>query len=241
MFVPIGTEESQPRRAFPVVTVSLVAVNILVFLFEVVLLLTAGQSALQWFFANVGVVPRAISGSADQAIPSYLTPLTGMFVHGSLTHLATNMVYLLAFGDNVEDRLGPMRFMVFYLTAGIGAILFHVFLNPVSEVPTIGASGAVAGVLGGYLLLFPEGKVRMFIFAGPLTRVRRTSAVFFLGIWFLMQLFSGVGSLGVTTAETSSVAYWAHIGGSVIGLSVAALYKTLRPRSTRPANLERPV
>jgi len=220
MFVPIGTEEEIPRRRFPVVTVILAALNSLVFLLEVYILLTGGEEALNGFITSFGVVPAAIAGGQ-----SLYTLFTSMFVHGGLTHVAFNMLYLLAFGDNVEDRLGRWRYVIFYLLAGLVAALAQIAVDPTSQVPSVGASGAIAGVLSGYILLFPQGVVRMFLFMGPLTRIRRVPAVMYIAFWFITQFFNGVLSLGVATAETGGVAYWAHIGGFGAGLALAWLYK----------------
>jgi membrane associated rhomboid family serine protease len=226
MFVPIGTEEeAMPRRRFPVVTVTLVAINSAVFLLEMVLLLLGGQEALKMFIAAFGIIPAAVTSGESLLIPFFLTPLTSMFVHASLTHFGLNMIYLLAFGDNVEDRLGRGRFLLFYLLSGLVAALVQIAIDPASQVPTIGASGAIAGVLSGYILLFPKGVVRMFLFLGPLTRIKRLPALLFIGFWFVTQFFNGVGSLGVATAETGGVAYWAHIGGFAAGLGLAWISK----------------
>jgi membrane associated rhomboid family serine protease len=158
-------------------------------------------------------------------IPYFLTPFSSMFVHGGLTHFGFNMFYLLAFGDNVEDRLGRGRFLLFYMLSGLVAVLVQASMNPASQVPTIGASGAIAAVLGAYVLLFPRARVRTFFFLGPLSRITRVSAMLFIGVWFVIQFFSGVGSLGVTTAETGGVAYWAHNGGFLVGAGIGLIYK----------------
>lgn len=233
MFVPIGTEEEKmPRRRFPVVTVTLVAMNSIVFLLEMILLLLGGDGALNMFIAAFGIIPAAVTGGESFLIPFFLTPLTSMFVHASWTHFGFNMIYLLTFGDNVEDRLGRGRFLLFYLLSGLAAALVQIAIDPASQVPTIGASGAIAGVLSGYILLFPKGVVRMFLFLGPLTRIKRLPALLFIGFWFITQFFNGVGSLGVATAETGGVAYWAHIGGFVAGFGLAWLYWALFNRSS---------
>lgn len=220
MFMPVGTEEQTPRRQFPVVTVTLVVLNSLVFLIEMLVLYSGGEAALNDFMMTFGVVPNEISNGH-----SLYTLLTSMFVHGGLSHIAFNMVYLLAFGDNVEERLGRGRYLVFYLLSGLGAALAQTAVDPASEIPSVGASGAIAGILSGYVLLFPKGVVRMFLFLGPLTRITRVPAVIYIGIWFITQFFNGVGSLGVATAETGGVAYWAHIGGFVAGLVLAWFYR----------------
>jgi membrane associated rhomboid family serine protease len=223
MFVPVGTEEAVPRQRFPVVTVVLVGINSLVFLFELFLLLTGGEQALNTFITALGAIPAAITSGESLVIPFFLTLFTSMFVHGSLTHIGFNMLYLLAFGDNIEDRLGRGRYLLFYFLAGLVAVFAQIAVDPTSPIPTVGASGAIAGVLGAYLVLFPKARVRVFFFLGPLSRVTRISALLYIGFWFVTQFFSGIGSLGVATAETGGVAYWAHIGGFAAGLALGLL------------------
>jgi membrane associated rhomboid family serine protease len=224
MFIPVGTEEAIPRQKFPFVTTMLVALNSLVFLFEFSLLFNGSEQALDAFILNFGFVPAQISNGQ-----SLYTLLTAMFVHGSLMHVGFNMLYLLAFGDNIEDRLGHFRYLVFYLAAGLLASLVQVYVNPGSQIPNVGASGAIAGMLGAYLLLFPKGRVRVFFFLGPLSRTTRISALLYIGFWFIMQFFSGLGSLGVETAATGGVAYWAHIGGFAAGFGIGLIYRLLKP------------
>jgi len=153
-----------------------------------------------------------------------------MFLHGGLLHIASNMLYLFIFGDNVEDRLGHVRFLVFYLLCGIVAGITHIVVNANSDVPSIGASGAIAGVLAAYLRLFPHAQVRTLIFIGPLVLVPRIAAAFLIIFWFATQFLSGIMSLGATN-ETSGVAVWAHIGGFIAGL---ILLEVFRPRERRP-------
>jgi membrane associated rhomboid family serine protease len=225
MFFPVGTHESPPRRRFPLVTTVLVLLNSLIFLYEFYLLFTVGDQALNEFITVYGLVPeRFVSGQSLQ-FPYWLTPFSSMFVHGGLTHVGFNMLYLLAFGDNVEDRLGPVRYVLFYLLSGLAAALAHTYIDPGSPVPTVGASGAVSGVLAGYILLFPSGRVRVFFFLGPFSRTTRLSALVFVGFWLVSQLFYGVASLGVATAETAGIAYWAHIGGFAAGFILAFLFR----------------
>lgn len=233
MFFPVGTQESTPRQGFPVVTTVLVVVNSLVFLLELFLLFTGGEQALNTFITVFGLVPELFTRGESLLIPFWLTPFTSMFVHGSLTHIGFNMLYLLAFGDNVEDRLGRGRYVAFYVLSGLVAAMANVIVDPTSPIPTVGASGAIAGVLAGYILLFPRGKVRVFFFLGPLSHTTRLSALLFVGVWFVTQFFNGVASLGVATVETAGVAYWAHIGGFAGGLVLTFLFKLFLGR--RPA------
>ena len=225
MFVPVGTEETIPRRRFPIVTAIIVLINILVFLFELSILLTGGQEGLSNFFKSYGAVPAAILSGQNIRIPFYLTLFTSMFVHAGIAHLGFNMLYLSAFGDNVEDRLGHLNYLVFYLLSGLAATFAQIAINPAAEIPGVGASGAIAGVLAGYILFFPKGIVRMLLFLGPFITITRVSAMLFIAFWFIMQLFVGVASLGAMTAQTGGVAYWAHIGGFVGGMILALLYR----------------
>jgi membrane associated rhomboid family serine protease len=200
---PIGDDNSQ-RRAFPMVTVVLIAINVAVFLLE----LSQGDEFIkQWAF-----VPARFN--ADPAGQAY-SVMTAMFMHGGWMHLFGNMLYLWIFGDNVEDRLGPGRFIVFYLLAGIAATFAQFAVNPGSGIPNVGASGAIAGVLGAYLLLFP--KTRVDVLLGR--QVVAMPAWIVLGFWVVLQAFSGVGSIADTqAADTGGVAYMAHVGGFVAGL-----------------------
>jgi membrane associated rhomboid family serine protease len=150
-----------------------------------------------------------------------------MFLHGGLLHIASNMLYLFIFGDNVEDKLGHFRFLIFYLVCGVIAGITHIVVNADSPVPSIGASGAIAGVLAAYLRLFPHAQVRTLLFIGPFILVPRIAAAFLILFWFITQFLSGVVSLGATSQETSGVAVWAHIGGFIGGL---ILLEILRPR-----------
>ena len=201
---PLGDDNSQ-RRSVPVVTFVLIALNVLVFLVE----LNGGQAFIQqWAF-----VPRKFS--ADPGGQAH-TIFTAMFMHGGWLHLFGNMLYLWIFGDNVEDRLGHVRFLFFYLFAGIAAALLQIFFNPFSTVPMIGASGAIAGVMGAYFVLYPQSRVLTVVFLLIIFDVVEIPAIFFLGIWFVMQLLNGVGSIGVSMG--GGTAFWAHVGGFVVGV-----------------------
>ncbi|MCL4534047.1 MAG: rhomboid family intramembrane serine protease [Bacteroidetes bacterium] len=232
--MPIGTNERISRRRFPVVTIAIVAVNSIVFLFEMLILFGGGQTALDSFVTAFGVVPAAVTQGQDILIPFYLTPLTSMFVHGGVAHIVFNMLFLLPFGDNVEDRLGHWLYLAFYLVSGLVAAFAQIAVDPASQVPSIGASGAIAGVLAGYLVLFPAGTVRVFVFLWLYATIARVPALMFIGFWFIIQFFSGVGSLGVQTTQTGGVAYWAHIGGFGSGLAMAFVHKWLSAQPERP-------
>lgn len=225
IIAPVGTEEYPQRKRFPVVTAAIVILNIVVFLIELSILLAGGESALDAFFKSYGVVPAAITGGMSSSTPFYLTLFTSMFVHAGFSHLGFNMLYLVAFGDNVEDKLGRLNYIVFYLLSGLAAAFTHIAINPASQVPSVGASGAIAGVLAGYIVLYPKGIVRMLLLFGIFFTITRVSAILFIIFWFITQLFIGVASLGVATAQTGGVAYWAHIGGFITGLVLAFVYR----------------
>ncbi len=156
-------------------------------------------------------------------VPEQIARLTtSMFLHGGWLHVLGNMLYLWIFGDNVEDRLGHFRYLIFYLLTGYVATLSHVFLYPLSDVPLIGASGAVAGILGAYLILYPRARVLTLVFIFVFIQIVPIPAVIFLGIWFLMQLLSGVA--GLSSQAVQGVAFWAHVGGFAAGMLLVALF-----------------
>jgi membrane associated rhomboid family serine protease len=199
-----------PSRTFPYVTIGIIALNAVAFLYELVL----SDRQLQVLTDTYGVVP---------AFFSWTSLVTSMFLHSGWVHFLGNMLYLWIFGDNVEDHLGHGRYLLFYLGCGSIAALAQVAANPRSLVPMIGASGAIAGVMGAYFVLYPRSRILTAIFIVFFLDLVEVPAIFFLGIWFLMQLFSGVGSIGARTVD-GGVAFWAHIAGFASG----ALYGALR-------------
>jgi membrane associated rhomboid family serine protease len=221
---PIG-DDRVPGGPPPLVTVALVVVNVLAFFFE---LSRPSGPALQSFIQAWGVVPREYIVGHDLAptipLPFWTTLLTSMFLHGGWMHLGGNMLYLWIFGDNLEKVMGAGRFLFFYLACGIAAGLAHIFFSGASNVPTVGASGAISGVLGGYLVLFPRNRVRVLTRGG----IVALPAIAVLGFWILIQLVSGIGSLAVTS-DSGGVAYMAHVGGFVAGLVLVKLLATSRP------------
>lgn len=222
--------DENPRRTVPVVTYLLVALNVLAFLWQ----LSLGTS-LERVLYGIAFVP------ARFWIPGYwvadvMTIVISMFLHGSLLHIGSNMLYLWIFGDNIEDRLGHGRYLLFYLLCGFLATFAHAFFSPASRIPAIGASGAIAGVLGAYLVLYPRAQVMTLIPIFFLITIRHIPAIIILGFWFVLQLFSGVGSLGVTDAQdVGGVAYFAHIGGFVAGMLLIVVFGGFaRPRRQQP-------
>ena len=226
MFAPVGTEEIIPRRTFPAVTAIIVAINILVFLYQAFILFTEGEEGLNAMIQAVALVPGLVTSGQSVVLPFYLTFFTAMFVHGGLLHIASNMIYLVVFGDNVEDLMGPVLYIFFYLLCGLAASVAQIAADPTSMIPNVGASGAIAGVLAGYLLLLPTGTVRILFFLPPFSRIARIPALFFISLWFILQIFGGAMSLG-STSESGGVAYWAHVGGFLAGLALAFVYKQI--------------
>jgi membrane associated rhomboid family serine protease len=229
--LPIGDENDHAGVAY--VTIAVIVLNVIAFLIEI----NRPPEAVQAFIFTWGVVPREYTAGVDLPpqipYPLWTTLITSMFLHGGWGHLGGNMLFLWIFGDNIEHRLGHARFILFYLAAGIAASLAHILFNSSSSIPAVGASGAISGVLGGYLLLYPKNRVYVLTWGG----VMAVPAVFMLGLWIVMQFISGVGSIGVT-GETGGVAYMAHIGGFVAGLVLAPLFATGRPTALTSARRE---
>jgi membrane associated rhomboid family serine protease len=220
MLIPI--RDLNPYRRFPIVTVLLIAANVLIF-FSVAQGFSITESAAYQY----GAVPcdlmnrcTQLSAQLDNTFPGH-SPLrstfTSMFMHADVLHIGFNMLFLWVFGNNVEDRLGRVRFPIFYLLCGFGAAIAHILVSPSSAVPTIGASGAVSGILGAYAVLWPRATIINIVPVFLIFFTVRTPAWLMIGLWFVIQLFSGVGSFGQTGAE-GGVAYVAHIGGFLAGL-----------------------
>jgi membrane associated rhomboid family serine protease len=220
--IPIGDE--LPRRRLPLVTLGLIVINILVFFWE----LSLGPD-VDRFFMMWGAVPAFITNPARYPWAP-LTLLTSMFLHGGWMHLIGNMLYLWIFGDNVEDVLGRKGYLLFYLAAGVAAGLAQVMVAPSSTIPGVGASGAIAGILAVYLVLYPAAPVRVLVPGFYMMRIARLPALIVLGFWFIIQLFNGVLSLGATTMATGGVAWFAHIGGFLAGLVVGLGVRALGAR-----------
>ena len=223
--LPIGDDRYEGGGA-PVVTIALIALNVLAFFLE---LSQPSAGALQSFIQSWGVVPREYSVGRDLApyipLPFWSTLITTMFLHGGWMHLGGNMLYLWIFGDNIERMVGHARYLFFYLACGIAASVAHIMFNANSSMPAVGASGAISGILGGYLLLFPRNRVRVLTRGG----VAAVPAAVMLGLWILIQFVNGLGSI-VNTPETGGVAYMAHIGGFVAGLLLVKFVAMGRPR-----------
>src|SRR5450631_4160246 len=206
---PLGDDDSE-RRSTPIVTYALIALNLAFFLVE----LSNGDDFInQWAF-----VPARFS--ADP-VGNLVNIFTAMFMHGSWLHLGGNMLYLWIFGDNVEDSFGHAKYLLFYLLAGIAAIFAQYVAMPSSNVPNVGASGAIAGVLGAYILMFPRARINVLLGRN----VVAMPALIVLGFWIVLQLVSGVGTIATTSADVGGVAYMAHLGGFAAGFLMAFLFK----------------
>jgi len=198
--------DHNPASRFPAVTIGLIIVNVVVFLGYLPLM--GNEQAINRFFLHWAMIPARVTETG-----AYYTILTSMFMHAGFAHLIGNMLFLWIFGDNMEDQFGHVGFLLFYLACGIGAGLTHILFAPNSTVPTVGASGAIAGVMGGYLLLFPRARVDILVIFVVFFQVLTLPAWTMLGLWFAMQFFSSIGA----DASMGGVAYWAHTGGFIIG------------------------
>lgn len=211
--IPIHDEN--PTHSTPIVVYALIAINVVVFLHQITL-----GAGLDGFMQLYAVIPQQLTASFDgiptnQPVPEILTLITSQFLHGGLMHIGGNMLFLWTFGDNIEQDLGHFKFLLFYLTCGVLAGLTHWFFGMQSGVPTIGASGAIAGVMGAYLIKYPRAKIVTLLPLFIIFTTVRIPAIYFLGFWFVQQALSSVASLGM--AQTAGVAYWAHAGGFVFG------------------------
>lgn len=216
-------KDINPRRTFPIVNITLIVINVIAFYYELLL----GAKLDQLLF-TYGLVPSNVTSSIVLGNFSFLDIIpffTSMFLHGGWMHILGNMLYLWIFGDNVEDRLGHFKYILFYFLCGLGAAFFHILVDPMSEIPTIGASGAISGVLGAYMILFPHARVLTVIPIFIFIQIAEIPAFFLLFMWFLLQFFNGMLSLGFNTAGMGGVAWWAHIGGFIIGFVLAIVLR----------------
>jgi membrane associated rhomboid family serine protease len=234
----IPLKDDVPSRSTPIVTMILIAINIAVYVYQLSLGLgvdSGGRAASEAFIMEFGATPCRLTGTCDRGdFPSpYVTVFTSMFMHGGIFHVGGNMLYLWIFGDNVEDTLGHARFLLFYLAAGVAAAVAQTVASPTSLVPMVGASGAVSGVLGAYLLLFPYATILTLVTVGFFFRTFHFPAVIVLGFWIVLQLINGwitVSASAMGRGETGGVAWFAHIGGFLAGMVLLLLF---RPRTSR--------
>lgn len=223
----VPLRDDNPTQITPYITYGLILINVLIFFYEASL----SPPALEAFLRTWAVVPSALSASfqgeaTSNLRPEWLTLITSQFLHGGFLHVGGNMLYLWIFGNNVEERLGRVRYIIFYLLCGVFASLAQWYFSQSSDIPSLGASGAIAGVMGAYILRFPQAKVLTLIPLWFLLYPIRIPAVFFLGIWFVQQALYGLVSLNAPTnigMESGGIAYWAHAGGFVVGAVLGPL------------------
>lgn len=232
----IPLSDDNPTERPPIVTVSAIVACVVVFLYQASLPEHPGELLVYQY----GAIPAVVTGQTGlppelTALPGYLTLFTSMFLHGGWMHLIGNMLYLWIFGNNVEDAMGHLRFVVFYLLSGVVAAYAHILTDPTSTIPMVGASGAISGVLGAYLLLFPRAQVLVLLPLGLVSRMMHVPAWIVLGLWFGMQLLSGGASLG---RQGGGVAFFAHVGGFVAGMFLIGLFKRSDVRLFAPAHHE---
>ncbi len=232
----VPLRDRNPTVLTPVVTYIILGINVIVFLYE----LTLSSADLQAFFETWAVIPSQLTAAfAGQMTdpgrpPEWITLITAQFLHGGFFHVAGNMLFLWVFGNNVEDRLGHFRFPIFYLGCGALASLAQWYFDPASSIPSLGASGAIAGVLGAYILRFPKAKVLTLVPLGFFWPTFELPAWVFLGFWFVQQAFYGLVSLNVSTTigmESGGIAYWAHAGGFVVGGVLGPIFGLFAERS----------
>ena len=225
----IPLRDENPTQTTPIIVYALITINIVVFWHQ----LTLG-SGLDGFFQLYAVIPQQLSNSFEgigpsQSVPELVTLITSQFLHGGLMHIGFNMLFLWTFGNNIEDDLGHFKFLIFYLTCGVLAGLTHWFFGMQSVIPTVGASGAIAGVMGAYIIKYPRAQILTLLPLGFFITTVRIPAVFFLGFWFLQQAISSIASLGMPEGM-AGVAYWAHAGGFVFGAILGPIMGLMRDR-----------
>lgn len=230
----IPVRDSVRARTFPYVNIALIVANVAIFIYYA---LALSEMEINSLLRDWGVIPAQLidwlEAPSSGSIEELSTPITSMFLHGGWFHLIGNMIFLWVFGDNVEDALGHIRYLVFYLLGGIGAVALQVYIDQDGIIPMVGASGAIAAVLGGYLVLYPRATVSVLIpwlfFLGTFP----VPALALIGLWFLLQLFNGVASIGTAVGVTSGIAYWAHVGGFLAGLLLIVAIRPKRRSSHR--------
>jgi membrane associated rhomboid family serine protease len=223
----IPLRDRNPTRRTPVVTFALIGACFAAFALELSVTASGGDRALEGFFRQWAAIPADITAALEAGNYTgkpIVGMFTSMFLHGGWLHLLGNMLFLWIFGNNVEDRLGPIAFLLFYLVGGIAAVLAQVVIDPQSDIPLVGASGAIAAALGAYIVLFPGARILSLVFLGFFYQLLEVPAIIVLGFWFALQLLNGVASFGAETAQ-GGVAFFAHIGGFVFGLVVGVVLR----------------
>lgn len=236
--IPLSDINHRHDDRFPYVTVTIIGLCVAIGLYELML----GAEGMQRFIVQYGFIPARLEHEAAfprelAVIPGWMTWFTSMFLHGGVMHLAGNMLYLWIFGDNIEARIGHGRYLTFYLVCGVAAAFLQYILAPDSVIPMVGASGAISGVLGGYLLLYPTARVKALLWFGFFIQVVHIPAKVMLLLWFVFQLFGGVGSLA-SMGETGGTAFWAHIGGFLAGMALVKLFVVEEAREVHVLNIQ---
>ncbi len=221
MILPIGDDQVK-NGYFPYFSYGLIVINVLIFLYQ----FSLGPQQCHLFNLTFGVVPTEIMAGQD-----YFSLLTNMFLHGGWMHLIGNMLFLWVFADNIEATIGNVPFIIFYVLGGVAASLVHIAFNLTSNIPAIGASGAIAAVLGAYFVMFYKNKIKVLFF---MFMKFELNAFVFLGIYFVQQLIAGVGTLDPDTAQTSNTAWWAHIGGIVFGVLMGFVWRATKKKDYKP-------
>jgi rhomboid family protein len=242
--IPIGDEDTGGRPGLPYINLAIIAINVVVFLYQLIdpnftngystvpAEITSGKDIIGQILLVAPDGTNVVIDEAPGPMPIWLTLLTSMFMHGGWLHIGGNMLFLFIFGDNIEKAYGHLKYLAFYLVCGIIAGLAHVLSQPDSIIPSLGASGAISGVMAGYLVLFPTNRVRVLLALGiVLLRPIMVPAVVMIGVWALLQFVNGLGAIAVTD-QTSGVAYWAHIGGFIAGAVITLLARPFLDRGT---------
>lgn len=233
----IPLRDENPTSTTPFVNHTLVAINVAVFAYQAFLAVDVSPEASNAFVQKLAVTPSLLlspSGWSQMPIPAPLTVLTSMFVHGGIMHLLGNLLYLWVFGDNIEDAMGHRNYLIFYLACGMGAAVSQVMIEPGSTIPMVGASGAIAGVLGAYLVLYPQAQVLTLVFLVIFIRIMYLPAAVLLGIWFAIQIFSAFAGGG------GGVAWYAHIGGFLVGVLLVGTFLGGSGRGGRRRQIHNP-
>ncbi len=215
----IPLRDINPSHSFPVVNIGIISLNIIIFIYQYIIL---PHKLSLYFLLSLSCIPYEITHMVDLSpanlLPPPFTILSSMFLHGGLIHLLSNMLFLWIFGDNVEDRMGHIRYLIFYLLCGSGGAIVHIIFNANSQLPCIGASGAISGVMGAYLFFFPMARIRTLIILFIFIQIIDIPAFFMIGYWILIQFISGISEIGT---KGGGIAWFAHIGGFVTGLFIA--------------------
>ncbi len=238
----IPLKDENPIKITPYVTYILIAINILAFVYE----LNLNPNQLDIFFHLFAIVPQELTASMNgiainQGVPELATLVTSQFLHAGFAHVGFNMLFLYIFGNNIEEQLGSLKYLLFYLSCGILAGLSQWFFSAMSDVPSLGASGAIAGVMGAYILKFPQARIVTLVPLGFFFPVFRIPAVYFLGFWFLEQAFNGIASFEVQASvgmQSGGVAYWAHAGGFIFGAILGPILGLFDNNNNQPSAIE---